>query len=331
MAEEAEAGKRAWVGFDLGGTKMMAVVFDQDLRVLGKKRRKTRSSGGGSVGLDRLAETIELALAESGVTVDQLAGVGAGCPGPLDLQKGIILEAPNLGWKNVPLQEYLAKRFKCPAVICNDVDAGVFGEYSAGVAQGQRSVLGVFPGTGIGGGFVYEGRILRGTRSSCMEVGFLQMATEGGTAGAGPAGTLEGLASRLAISAEAAKAVYRGQAPHLRALAGTDLSRIRSSTLAAAIEQGDEVVEQIVRRAAEQVGRGIGSLINILAPDLVVLGGGLVEALPRLYLDGVREGIRRNALPSLVDQHKLKTAELGDLAGATGAAALIRQHVFPAE
>ena len=174
MVEEAETEKRVWVGFDLGGTKMMAFVFDQDLRVLGKKRRKTRSSSGGGVGLDRLTETIEMALTESGVTVDQLAGVGAGCPGPLDLQKGIILEAPNLGWKNVPLQEFLAKRFQCPAVICNDVDAGVFGEYSAGVARGHRSVLGVFPGTGIGGGFVYEGRIFRGTRSSCMEVGFLQ-------------------------------------------------------------------------------------------------------------------------------------------------------------
>lgn len=324
---EGEVRKRVWVGFDLGGTKMLAVVFDQDLRVLGKRRRKTRGSNDREVSLERLAETVEMALTEAGVTVDQLAGIGAGCPGPLDLQKGVILEAPNLGWKQVALQDYLSKRFRCPAVICNDVDAGVFGEYSVGVARGQRSVLGVFPGTGIGGGFVYEGRIFRGTRSSCMEVGYLQLATEGGSAGVGPVGTLEGLASRLAISAEAAKAVFRGQAPHLHALAGTDLSRIRSSTLARAIEKGDRDIEAIVRRAAEQVGWGIGCLINILAPDMVVLGGGLVEALPRLYLDAVREGIRRNALPSLVEQHKLKLAELGDLATATGAAALIRQQV----
>lgn len=317
--------KKVWIGFDLGGTKMMAVVFDRDLKVLGKRRRKTRGNNASSVGLDRITETIEQALTEAAVTPDQIAGVGAGCPGPLDLQKGVILEAPNLGWKDVGLQDFLSKKFKCPAVICNDVDGGVFGEYSAGCARGQRSVLGVFPGTGIGGGFVYEGKIFQGTRSTCMEVGYIQLATEGGSAGLGPVGTLEGLASRLAISAEAAKAAFRGQAPHLREIAGTDLSRIRSSTLAESIEHGDKAIEEIIQRAAQQVGWGIGSLINILAPDVVVLGGGLVEAMPKLYLEHVRIGIRRNALPSLVEQHKLKVAELGDMATATGAAALARQ------
>ena len=319
--------RRIWVGFDLGGTKMLAAVFDDKLKVLAKKRRKTRASEGEQVALDRLTETISLALEEAKVQPDELAGIGAGIPGTLDLQDGMILEAPNLGWKNVGLQEYLSKKFKCPAIICNDVDAGVFGEYSSGAGQGQRCVLGVFPGTGIGGGCVYEGKIFRGSHSSCMEVGYLQMAAEGGSAGVGPAGTLEGLASRLAIAAEAAKAVFRGQAPHLKELAGTDLSKIRSSVLARSIEMGDKVIEQIVRRAAEQVGRGIGSLINILAPDVVVLGGGLVEAMPRLYLESVREGIRRNVLPSLVDCAKLKVSELGDLATAVGAAAWIREEV----
>jgi hypothetical protein len=180
--------RKTWVGFDLGGTKMMAVVFDDKLKVLGKKRRKTRGNAGEQVGLERLAETITMALTEAGVTAEEIVGIGAGVPGPLDLQKGIILEAPNLGWKNVDLQDFLSKRFKCPAMICNDVDAGVFGEYSSGAGQGARCVLGVFPGTGIGGGCVYEGRIFRGSRSSCMEVGFLQMATSGAAAGVGPVG-----------------------------------------------------------------------------------------------------------------------------------------------
>ncbi len=318
--------RRYWIGFDLGGTKMLAVVFDERLKMLAKKRRKTRSGEGEVVSMDRIAETIQMALEEAGADAESVAGIGAGVPGPLDLQKGMILEAPNLGWKNVALQDYLSKKFKCPAVICNDVDGGVFGEYVMGAGQGYRSVLGVFPGTGIGGGFVYEGQIFRGTRSSCMEVGYLQVASEGPLAGAGPPGTLEGLASRLAISAEAAKAVYRGQAPHLRELAGTDISRIRSSMLAKSIALGDKVIEQIVSRAAEQVGRGIGSLINILAPDVVVLGGGLVEAMPRLYLDAVSQGMKKTVLPSLADCAKLKVSELGDYAGATGAAALVRQE-----
>ncbi len=318
--------RKIWIGFDLGGTKMLSVVFDDKLKVLAKKRRKTRASEGELVALERLTETISMALQEAQVLPEEVAGIGAGVPGPLDLQKGIILEAPNLGWKNVALQEFLSKRFKCPAAICNDVDAGVFGEYIAGAGQGERCVLGVFPGTGIGGGCVYEGKIFRGSRSSCMEVGYMQMAADGPAAGVGPGGTLEGIASRLAISAEAAKAVFRGQAPHLKELAGTDINKIRSSVLAKSIDMGDKVIEQIVRRSAEQVGRGIGSLINILAPDVVVLGGGLVEAMPKLYLDGVREGVRRNALPSLADCAKLKVSELGDMAGAVGAAAWVRQE-----
>ncbi len=326
MSEVPEK-RKFWIGFDLGGTKMLAVVFDERLRMVSKKRRKTRSGDGEVVNPDRISETILMALEEAGAGPDAIAGIGAGVPGPLDLQKGLILEAPNLGWKNVALQEYLSKKFKCPAVICNDVDGGVFGEYAMGAGQGCRSVLGVFPGTGIGGGFVYEGKIFRGTHASCMEVGYLQVASEGPMAGAGPPGTLEGMASRLAISAEAAKAVYRGQAPHLKELSGTDISRIRSSSLAKSIDMGDKVIEQIVTRAAEQVGRGIGSLVNILAPDVVVLGGGLVEAMPKLYLDGVNQGIRKTVLPSLADCARIKVSELGDYAGATGAAALVRQEV----
>lgn len=323
MSENTES-RKYWVGFDLGGTKMLAVIFDSRLKEVGRRRRKTRSSEGEPVSLDRIAETIMQALESAQVQPGAIAGIGAGVPGPLDLQKGMVLEAPNLGWKNVAFREFLAKRFGCPAVICNDVDAGVFGEYSAGAGQGYRGVLGVFPGTGIGGGFVYEGRIFRGSRSSCMEVGYLQMSADGPPAGAGPPGTLEGMASRLAISAEAAKAVFRGQAPHLRDLTGTDLSSIRSSALAKSIERGDKVIEQIVRRAAELVGQGIGSLINVLAPDAVILGGGLVEAMPKLYLEGVESGIRRNVLPSLADCARVRVSELGDLAAAVGAAALVR-------
>lgn len=188
-------------------------------------------------------------------------------------------------------------------------------------------MLGVFPGTGVGGGLIYEGRIFRGKRGSCMEVGFLQMATAGPFAGLGPVGTLEALASRLAISGEAAKAVYRGQAPALAEMAGTDLANMRSGVLAKAIDAGDKVIERIVREAAEQIGRAVGSLVNILAPDVVVLGGGLVEAMPRLYLAEVAAGANRNVLPSMKDSFALRAAKLGDYSTATGAAAWVRHQV----
>ena len=317
---------KVWVGFDLGGTKMLAVVFDENFQVLGKKRRKTRDKMKDGVQLDRLADTIRMALADAGANESAVQGIGAGCPGPLDLKKGVILEAPNLGWRNVELKDYFATQFDCPAEICNDVDAGVFGEYTHGAGQGARCVLGVFPGTGIGGGCVYEGQIFRGSRASCMEVGFMQMATEGPAAGVGPVGTLEALASRLWISAEAAKAVYRGKAPNLAKLAGTDLANIRSGILSKAIAAGDKAVEEIVALAAQQVGRAIGSLVNVLAPDIVIVGGGLAEAMPELYLSETQKGAKRNVLPSLKDCFKIRIAELGDNATVIGAAAWVKQQ-----
>lgn len=325
MSEENKSWKPVWVGFDLGGTKMLAVVYDDKFNVLGRKRRRTREKGLGEVGIARLSETIQMALDDAGCGPTDLEAIGAGCPGPVDMKKGIILEAPNLGWKNMSLQKGLADTFQCPVAVCNDVDAGVFGEYSRGAGRGHRCVLGVFPGTGVGGGCVYEGRIFRGSRTSCMEVGFIQMATEGPAAGLGPVGTLEALGSRLAISGEAARAVYRGKAPALAEEAGSDLSRIRSGVLARSIEAGDKEIENIVRRAARQIGRGIGSLVNVLAPDVVVIGGGLVEAMPELYLEETAAGARRNALPSLSKTFEIRTAELGDFATAIGAAAWGRQ------
>ncbi|MCH2201119.1 MAG: ROK family protein [Fuerstiella sp.] len=325
MSKADEKDRRVWVGFDLGGTKMLAVVYDDNFNVLGKKRRKTREKGNSTVPIGRIAETIHMALNDANVESESVGAIGAGCPGPVDMDRGVIWEAPNLGWKNLQLQEELAEEFHCPVAICNDVDAGVFGEYSHGVAQSKRCVLGVFPGTGVGGGCVYEGRIFRGATTSCMEVGFIQMATEGPAAGLGPVGTLEALGSRLAIAGEAARATYRGKAPALARETGSDLAQIRSGTLARAIEAGDAEIEKIVRRAARQIGRGIGSLVNVLAPDIIVIGGGLVEAMPNLYMEETVSGARRNALPSLWKSCEIRVAKLGDYATAIGAASWGRQ------
>ncbi|MDB4614721.1 ROK family protein, partial [bacterium] len=303
--------------------KMLAVVYDKNFKPLGRKRRRTKGHEGVKAGLERIAETIELALEEAGVKRNRVRGIGVGCPGPLDLDAGVILEAPNLGWENAPLKKYLTKHFNCEAAIANDVDAGVYGEYRFGAGKKARCVIGVFPGTGIGGGCVYEGKIFRGRVTSCMEVGFMKVMSDGPKAGVGCAGSLEAVASRLAISSQCAVAAFRGQAPNLREKAGTDLSNIRSGVLASAIEAGDKEIERIVRDAAGHVGHAVGSLVNILAPDIVVLGGGLVEALPDLYLTAVRKKALQTALPSYHDTFEVVAAKLGDDASVLGAAAWI--------
>jgi glucokinase len=314
--------KSHWLGFDLGGTKMMAAVFGRDFKVLASVRTKTKGAEGTEEVLARIQSVIGEALGEAGLEAADLGGIGVGCPGPLDLDRGIILQAPNLAWHDVPLKETLEKKFKCPAVIANDVDAGTYGEYRFGAGRGARCVLGVFPGTGIGGGCVYEGRLLRGRTGSCMEIGHVRVQAEGRQCGCGRRGCLESVASRLAISADAAAAVYRGEAPALQRLAGTDLAQIKSGTLAKAIKAGDSVVESIVRAAAKHIGSAVADAVNLLAPDIVVLGGGLVEAMPDIVLSEARKVICGQAMKAFTKDLKIAAAELGDNATVMGAAAL---------
>ena len=155
-------GERYRIGFDLGGTKMLSVLYDSDFKPVARERRRTRGHEGAEAGIRRIVETIDRTLKKADASRDDLAGVGVGCPGTLNLETGVILDAPNLGWKNAKIRAALQKELGCATTIANDVDAGVYGEYRFGAAQEARCVVGVFPGTGIGGGCVYEGRILRG-------------------------------------------------------------------------------------------------------------------------------------------------------------------------
>ena len=316
------SGKKVWVGFDLGGTKMMATVYDAAFRAQGSAKAKTPVSDGPKAVLARIRETIGEALKESKVSPRGLAGIGVGCPGVLDLDAGIILEAPNLGWKRVPLRQLLARWFRCPVVLANDVDAGTYGEWRFGAGKGARTLLGVFPGTGIGGGCVYDGQLLRGRTGSAMEIGHIPIREHGRLCGCGKRGCLEALAGRLAISAEVAQAAFRGEAPYVAANAGSDLKKLKSGLLAKAIKAGDRSVERIVRDAMHLLGRAIGGVVNLLAPDVVVLGGGLVEAVPRIVLEETKAGIQETAMASFLRQFRVVEADLGDDATTLGAAAL---------
>ena len=151
----ASSKRRFWLGFDLGGTKMMAAVLDKDFKILASARAKTRGREGSGEVLKRIQAAVEAAIKQAKLTPRDVAGIGVGSPGPLDLDHGIVLHAPNLGWRNVHLKDALEKKFKCPAVVANDVDAGTYGEYRFGAGRKARCVVGVFPGTGIGGACIY--------------------------------------------------------------------------------------------------------------------------------------------------------------------------------
>jgi glucokinase len=325
LVAEPTKKNNLWIGFDLGGTKMLAIAFDNNYKVLARERKKTKTQENSVLSIERIIKTIRNTLSQISAESINPAGIGIGVPGTLDLNKGIILEAPNLGWKKMPLKALLEKEFSCPVVLSNDVDAGVYGEYRFGSAKNTKSVLGIFPGTGIGGGLIYNGDIYSGEKTSCLEIGHIPVVQNGIPCGCGRNGCLETVASRLAIAAAAAMAVFRGEAPNLAKITGTDIANIRSGALAQSIAAGDKKIELIVRNAAQILGRSIGGIINILAPQIVVLGGGLVEAMPELYLQEVQTTARQIAMPSFADIYKIVVASLGDDATAMGAAAWTRK------
>jgi glucokinase len=308
-----------YCGFDLGGTKMLCVLMDHKKKVIFRERKKTKGADGGQAGIVRVIELIRETLVKANVEPERVQCIGIGVPGPVDMEKGIVHLAVNLKWKNVPLAKHLEEAFGRPVAVLNDVDAGVYGEYICGAAKGAHSVAGIFPGTGIGGGFVYEGQILRGKSHTGMEIGHTKITSSEHTSGTKIGGTLESEASRLAIAAQCAKLAYRNEAPVLSKLAGTDLAEIRSKVLAASIKGGDEHVEQVVRQAAHTIGYAAVNLIHMLTPEVIVLGGGLVEALSHLYLEEVKQVVSDNVLECYKDIYKIKIAELGDDAGAIGA------------
>jgi glucokinase len=325
QGERGEGAGRVWVGIDLGGTKMLVRVYDDAFKGLAGGKKKTRGRDGADATVARMIEMVREGLGEAGVDPARVAGIGVGCPGPLDLETGVLLELPNLGWREVPIKRALEAAFGCPVSVLNDVDAGVFGEYAFGAARGARCALGVFPGTGIGGGCVYEGRLLRGRTRSCLELGHVQVVPNGALCGCGRRGCLETVASRLAVAAAAAAAAYRGEAPHLLQLAGMNLSRIRSGLLAEAMAAGDDRVRQIVEQAAEWLGVGVAGAVNLLAPDVVVLGGGLVEALGASYVKTVCAALDARVMPAFAGTYTVKAAALGDEAVVQGAAAWARE------
>lgn len=324
MAQDKKS-EEYWIGFDLGGTKMLSLVYDSDFNPVGKCRKKTKGFEGMRAGLDRINSVISESIKDAGIEPGQIRGLGIGCPGPLDFAKGRIREAPNLGWQNVPIKKSIEDEFGFPAEIANDVDSGVFGEYRFGAGRGARCVVGIFPGTGIGAGCVYEGRLLRGRNGSCLEIGHIPILQGGPLDGAGNPGSLESVASRLAISGQAAQAAYRGSAPNLLKQSGTNISDIRSGALQKSIDSGDDAVKAIVLDACRHLAMGVVTIVHLLAPDIIVFGGGLIEAMPKLMLTEIERIARPRVLESMRDEFKLVAAELGDDATTMGAAALAQQ------
>lgn len=311
----------AAIGLDFGGTKTLFVLFDASFRPLETIKTRTRphrDQDALDAEVSRCVGRLVRSARERGLT---LRAVGAGCAGLVDEKRGIWRFSPNLPHlKNYRLGERLARLTGCSPVIGNDLHLGLYGEHRLGAARGARDVIGVFFGTGVGGALMIDGKIHRGASGAAGEIGHHLISSIGALAGSPRQGVLDDLASRSAIAGAAAVAAAKDWAPRLFDLAGTDVRRISGQTLADAIRGGDAAIDELVRSRARTAGIAISNLVDFISPELVVLGGGLVQAMPGLFVSEVRQGILRHVMPWVRKSVRVREAELGDLSVAAGAA-----------
>jgi glucokinase len=310
------------VGVDLGGTKILAGVVGPDHAILGRSKRHTPAEAGGPAILAAIVEAIDHALGEAQLRREDLAGIGIGSPGPLDPDRGVVLFTSNLNVKDWPLAPDLSEAIGRPCLLQNDVRVGAYGEFRLGAGRGYKHVLAAFVGTGIGGCYIVDGKIIDGATGNAGEIGHIIVKANGPMCGCGRRGCLEAVASRSAIARRVRKAAKMGEESVLAAKVDKKSSKLKSGDLAAAVLAGDLVALREVERAANFLGLGLGGLVNLLGPEIVIVGGGVTAALGSSFIDLVRASARRQILVDPEEKIKIEPAALGDDAGILGAALL---------
>jgi glucokinase len=315
------------VGVDLGGTKILAGVFKQDYECLARIKISTKPERGPAGVIERVVRCVRDAVDECDLTLKDIRGIGIGAPGAVDATEGRVIFAPNLSWKNVALKQELERELSVPVFVENDCKLHTLGVYDAELKAKPRHVIGVFLGTGIGAGIVIDGKLFRGFNGAAGEVGHMVIDVDGPECGCGNKGCFEALASRRAIFRTIQTAVKGGQETVLVDMLGKNLDDMRSGDLRKAIRRGDEFVEKVVEQAAHYTGIAIGNLINLFNPEVIVLGGGIIEQLEREMLPIIEKVARAHALPGTDRGIQIMATRLGDDAGITGGAVMVQRSL----
>ena len=316
-------GDKFAVGVDLGGTKILGSVVNLNTgRMVSTSKKKTRVVNEGLDLVKRISLVVADAIDESGMDPSKLAGIGIGAAGMVDREKGILLAAANLGANDVVLAEPLKAQFGLPVKVGNDVEVATLGELNFGAGRECNNFVCIFVGTGIGSGIVHEGRILRGGSGTAGEVGHIIVDNDGLVCGCGGYGCLETYASRTAVAKSIVYDLGRGMDSVLRDKIDPQKGILRSKAISQAVECGDRVALRAIHKAARYMGLGLATVINFYNPKRIIIGGGLVEAVP-LFLELAEEEARRRCLRIPAKKTEIVQAELGDFAGTIGAALLL--------
>ena len=319
--------QRLYLGVDVGGTKVQASLVEESGTVLARERSATPRTGGPERVMAVIEKVIEDVLAKGNVALGRLTAIGVAVPGVVDPDNGRIVVTPNMSLTGVAIGAHLEGRFDVPIALGNDCNLGAMGETWLGSARQAESALAILVGTGIGGGFVQKGKLWRGARESACEIGHIVMQIGGPKCGCGNRGCLEALASRSAIERDIRQAIAAGQESVLTELCGGDLSVIRSGAIRRALEADDKLVTEVVRHASEVLGYACLTVRHLIDPEVIVLGGGVLEACSDFMMPIIENIVGSDRLPGARDGGRVLLSALGDDAVVLGAVALARKLV----
>ncbi len=324
MAKDKGASERPVVGVDLGGTKVLAGVVSPTNEILATAKRATKAEAGVDAVVERLVKTVRDAVSAAGLELDKIEAVCSAAPGPLDPEAGVVRNAPNLpGWENVPFAHLVSEGLGgLPVFIENDVNLGTLGEFVLGAGRGYRNIVGIFVGTGIGGGIILDGKLWQGSHKTAGEIGHTVVLADGPVCGCGNRGCLEAVASRTAIERDIWLGIKAGRESSIREILKRDKrERLTSGVLAEAYSAHDPLVAEVIGRVQFYLGLCVANVINLIDPELVILGGGVVEALDEGFLEPIRRTAYQYTLNKLDARNiDIVPAKLGDDSVLLGAA-----------
>ena len=317
------------VGVDLGGTSIKALAVDHKNKILAAEKKKTLASTGAQDLIREIAGLVKKAASNAGYKLKAVEAVSIGAPGPVDVRHGIVREAANLGWKDVPLASDLKALLDVPVVVDNDVNVGVVGEHALGAGNKAAELVGIFVGTGIGGGIISRGELFQGSNGWAGEVGHTVVLPDGPICSCGRRGHVEALASRLAIERAVFAAAEAGRKTVItEILRERQKDRITSSVIQEALARNDAVMREAMERAQYYLGILVANVANILDPERVVIGGGIAARLGEGFVGPIRKTAAQYFAHAQAEHHvRIVPGTLGDNAGALGAAVLARQRL----
>ena len=307
---------------DVGGTKVLGAIFNENREIIYRLKKRSKSEGNSSQNVEKvITDVVEEMIKEAGIKKDQVHAIASCAPGVIDQTKGIVLFTPNLPWRDYDLKGAMEKKFGIPFYVGNDVNLGVLGEYKFGAAQGYQNIVGFFVGTGMGGGLILNGELYTGHQFKAAEYGHMILDPEGPLCNCGQRGCLETFSSKQGMSAYIRQQVSRGRKT-LMAEAVTE-GVFRSKHLKKALKEKDTVAMEAVDRACHYLAVATGNMINTISPDLVIYGGGIIEALGDLFLEKILAEVDRYCMTAIRPTVDIKNASLGDDSVIYGCLALI--------